>query len=74
MARIYLRAIIEQVCRGGKFWCHLLDNNTHKVNVYVSGNMRLNGITLCAGDEVTVELSPYDLHRGRVIWRQDRNI
>lgn len=68
--RIYQRAIVEQVLKGGVFRCHLSDNENHEINVYPCGNMRRNRIVLCAGDEVTVELSPYDLHRGRVIWRQ----
>ena len=68
--QIYQRAIVEQVLKGGTFRCHLQDNETHEINAYLCGNMRRNRIVLCAGDEVTVELSPYDLRRGRVIWRQ----
>ena len=68
--RIYQRAIVEQVLKGGTFRCHLSDNENHEIDVYPCGNMHRNRIVLCAGDEVTVELSPYDLRRGRVIWRQ----
>ena len=68
--RIYQRAIVEQVLKGGTFRCRLSDNKNHKIDVYPCGNMRRNRIVLCAGDEVTVELSPYDLRQGRVIWRQ----
>ena len=68
--RLYQRAVITQVLKGGTFRCHLQDNENHEVNAYPCGNMRRHRIFLCAGDEVTVELSPYDLRRGRVIWRQ----
>ena len=69
--RIYQPAIIERIYRGGNLWCHLQDNEKHKINAYPCGQMRKNQITLCAGDLVTIELSPYDLHRGRVIWRRE---
>ena len=68
--QIYQRAIVEQVLKGGTFRCHLSDNEHHAINAYPCGSMRRNRIVLCAGDEVTVELSPYDLRQGRVIWRQ----
>lgn len=68
--RIYQRAIVEQVFKGGRFRLYLQDNEEHHINAHLSGNMRRNRIYLCPGDEVTVELSPYDLERGRVIWRQ----
>lgn len=71
MKRIYQPAIIERIYRGGNFRCRLQDHENHKVNAYPCGQMRKNRITLCAGDLVTVELSPYDLHRGRVIWRRE---
>ena len=68
--RIYQRAIVEQVLKGGTFRCYLRDNEAHQVNAHLCGNMRRHRILLCAGDEVTLELSPYNLHHGRVIWRQ----
>ena len=68
--RLYQRAIVTQVLKGGTLRCHLQDNENHEVNAYPCGNMRRHRIFLCAGDEVTIELSPYDLRRGRVIWRQ----
>ena len=42
---------------------------THQVLAHLCGKMRLGRIVLCAGDEVDVELSEYDLHRGRIVWR-----
>ncbi len=44
-------------------------DNGHKILAYVSGKMRMNWIRILPGDRVTVELSPYDLTRGRVTFR-----
>ena len=41
----------------------------HKVLAHVSGKMRMNYIRIYPGDKVTIELSPYDLTRGRITWR-----
>jgi len=43
--------------------------NGHKVLAHISGKMRMHFIKILPGDRVTVELSPYDLSRGRVIYR-----
>ncbi len=43
--------------------------NGHKVLAHVSGKMRMNYIRILPGDTVTVELSPYDLSRGRITYR-----
>ena len=43
--------------------------NGHKVLAHVSGKIRMNYIRILPGDKVTVELSPYDLTRGRIIYR-----
>ncbi len=43
--------------------------NGHKVLAHVSGKMRMNFIRILAGDLVTVEMSPYDLTRGRIVLR-----
>jgi translation initiation factor IF-1 len=42
----------------------------HTVEAYASGKMRLNMIRILPGDTVTIELSPYDLTRGRIIWNK----
>lgn len=44
--------------------------NGHKVLAYLSGKMKMNLIKILPGDEVTVELSPYDLTRGRIVYRK----
>jgi translation initiation factor IF-1 len=43
--------------------------NGHRVLAHVSGKMRMNFIRILPGDTVTVEMSPYDLNRGRIILR-----
>ncbi|MBO8136862.1 MAG: translation initiation factor IF-1 [Desulfotomaculum sp.] len=44
-------------------------SNGHKVLAHVSGKIRMNFIRILPGDKVTVELSPYDLTRGRIVYR-----
>jgi len=44
-------------------------DNGHKVLAHISGKMRMHFIKILPGDRVTVELSPYDLTRGRIIFR-----
>lgn len=43
--------------------------NGHKVLAHVSGKMRMHFIKILPGDRVTLELSPYDLSRGRIVYR-----
>lgn len=43
--------------------------NGHKVLAHISGKLRVNYIRILPGDKVTVELSPYDLTKGRITWR-----
>ena len=43
--------------------------NGHKVRAHISGKLRTNNIKILPGDKVTLELSPYDLDRGRITWR-----
>lgn len=44
-------------------------NNQHRVLAHVSGKMRMHFIRILPGDKVMLELSPYDLTRGRIIYR-----
>ncbi len=44
-------------------------DNGHKILAHVSGKMRMHFIRILPGDKVTIELSPYDLTRGRIIYR-----
>ena len=43
--------------------------NGHKVLAHISGKLRMNFIRILPGDRVTLELSPYDVTRGRITWR-----
>ena len=43
--------------------------NGHDVMAHISGKLRMNYIRILPGDKVTLELSPYDLSKGRIIWR-----
>ncbi len=44
-------------------------SNGHQIMAHISGKMRQNFIRIYPGDKVTIELSPYDLTRGRITWR-----
>jgi len=44
--------------------------NGHKILAHISGKMRMNFIKILPGDKVTVEISPYDLTRGRITYRK----
>ena len=43
--------------------------NGHTILAHISGKLRMNFIRILPGDKVKVEMSPYDLTRGRIIWR-----
>jgi len=43
--------------------------NGHRILAHISGKLRMNFIKILPGDKVTIELSPYDLTRGRITWR-----
>jgi len=45
-------------------------DNGHEVLAHISGKLRMNYIRILPGDRVIVELSPYDLTRGRITWRK----
>ncbi len=43
--------------------------NGHEILAHISGTLRMNYIRILPGDKVTLEMSPYDLTKGRIIWR-----
>ena len=43
--------------------------NGHMILAHISGKLRMNFVRILPGDKVTVEMSPYDLTRGRITWR-----
>ncbi|MBN1975603.1 MAG: translation initiation factor IF-1 [Sedimentisphaerales bacterium] len=64
---IRLQAKVTEALPNAMFKVEL--ENGHKVLAHVSGKMRMNFIRILPGDSVTVEMSPYDLNRGRIILR-----
>jgi translation initiation factor IF-1 len=66
--KIEVEGKVLEVLKGGEFLVEL--PNKHTVKAYVSGKMRVNSIRILPGDTVTIELSPYDLTRGRIVWNK----
>jgi translation initiation factor IF-1 len=64
---ISVEGIIVEALPNASFRVEL--ENKHVVLAHVSGKMRMNFIRILPGDRVTVELSPYDLNRGRITYR-----
>lgn len=61
---------IVEVCKAGMFKAKIAAGQEVKEIVcYLSGKIRQNGIRIVAGDSVEIELSPYDLSRGRIVYR-----
>ena len=48
---------------------HVELDNGHKILAHISGKLRMNFIRIIPGDKVRVEMSPYDLSKGRITWR-----
>ncbi|MDE2816391.1 MAG: translation initiation factor IF-1 [Chloroflexota bacterium] len=67
---IEIEGVVRDVLPNAVFRVEL--DNGHEVTAHLSGKLRLNFIRVGAGDRVTVELSPYDLTRGRITWRGRR--
>ena len=65
---ITMNGTVEEVQRNAIFKVKL--ENDHMITAVVSGRMRQNKIQILAGDRVRIEMSPYDLTRGRVIYRE----
>ena len=66
--KIEVEGKVVEVLKGSDYLVEL--PNGHTVKAYVSGKMRVNMIRILPGDTVTIELSPYDLTRGRIIWNK----
>ncbi len=64
---IKLQAKVMEALPNAMFRVEL--ENGHKVLAHVSGKMRMNFIRILPGDTVTIEMSPYDLNRGRIVLR-----
>jgi translation initiation factor IF-1 len=64
---IEMHGLVEEVLPDTSFRVTL--DNGHKLIAYTSGKMRKNHIRILAGDQVSLELSPYDLSKGRITFR-----
>ncbi|MBO5202300.1 MAG: translation initiation factor IF-1 [Lentisphaeria bacterium] len=60
--------VVKEVLPNTMFRVEL--QNGHMVNAHISGKMRMNFIRILPGDTVTLEMSPYDLTKGRIVFRQ----
>ena len=64
---IEFEGVVEEALPNATFKVRL--PNGHQVVAHISGKLRLNYIRILPGDKVTVEMSPYDLTKGRITWR-----
>ena len=65
---IKMEGVVKELLPNTMFRVELA--NKHSVLAHISGKMRLNFIRILPGDQVTLEMSPYDLTKGRIIFRQ----
>ena len=65
---IRVEATVKEALPNAMFKVEL--QNGHRVLAHVSGKMRMHFIKILPGDKVTIEMSPYDLDKGRIIYRQ----
>ncbi len=64
---IEMNGVVEEVLPDSRF--RVLLDNGHQLVAYTAGKMRKHHIRILAGDKVTMELSPYDLSKGRITFR-----
>jgi len=67
---ITVEAIVTEALPNARFRARL--DSGHEILAHVSGKMRMHYIRILAGDKITVEMSPYDLTKGRIICRGER--
>jgi len=65
---IRLEAVVKEALPNAMFKVEL--ENGHQVLAHVSGKMRMHFIRILPGDSVTIEMSPYDLSKGRIVYRE----
>ncbi len=63
--------VVTEVLPNATFKVQL--TNGHVITCYISGKLRMNYIKILEGDQVKVEMSPYDLTKGRITWRGKQN-
>ena len=68
---IEVEGVVVEALRNAEFRVRLTNN--HEVIAYVSGKLRIHSIRILPGDAVKLEMSPYDLTKGRIVWRTKGN-
>lgn len=66
--QIQVEGYVEEVLPNAMFRVKI--NETHRITAVISGKMRQNRIQILQGDRVKVEMSPYDMTKGRVVYRE----
>ena len=64
---IEVEGVVVEALRNAEFKVRLTNN--HEITAYVSGKLRIHSIRILPGDAVKLEMSPYDLTKGRIVWR-----
>ncbi|ANU54338.1 MULTISPECIES: translation initiation factor IF-1 [Acutalibacter] len=64
---IEVQGVVKEALPNAQFQVEL--QNGHTVLAHISGKLRMNFIRILPGDKVTLEMSPYDLTKGRITWR-----
>ena len=67
---ITVEAIVTEALPNARFRAKL--ESGHRILAHVSGKMRMHYIRILPGDKITVEMSPYDLTKGRIVYRGER--
>lgn len=67
---ITVEAIVTEALPNARFRAKL--DSGHEILAHVSGKMRMHYIKILPGDKITVEMSPYDLTKGRIVYRGER--
>ena len=62
-----VEGVVVEALRNAEFRVRLTNN--HEITAYVSGKLRIHSIRILPGDAVKLEMSPYDLTKGRIVWR-----
>ena len=68
---IEVEGVVVEALRNAEFRVRL--SNNHEIIAYVSGKLRIHSIRILPGDAVKVEMSPYDLTKGRIVLRSKGN-
>ncbi|MEG1706383.1 MAG: translation initiation factor IF-1 [Clostridia bacterium] len=64
---IEVEGVVTEALRNATFVVKL--TNGHMITAYISGKLRIHSIKILPGDAVKIEMSPYDLTKGRIVWR-----